>query len=157
MLANHTSIAHLFERMLKQFGRLFEKRAFLDNYKRQPVFADDLEEFESSRDVVRLLTDEYRAAETSDYVSWAAGTDDDVAAAAVEAEFDEPGRGRGGTVGGADSAADDRMFSGGGGRGGGGAAAAAAASAGAGAADHDTDDASFGIGAGADAGWGGDA
>ncbi len=155
MLANHTSIAHLFERMLKQFGRLFEKRAFLDNYKRQPVFADDLEEFESARDVVRLLTDEYRAAETSDYVSWAAGTDDDAAAAAAEAEFEETGRGRGGTVGGADGAADDRVFDRGSG-GAGAAAAAAAASSGAAASGPDADDASFGIGAGADAGWGGD-
>lgn len=154
MLANHTSIAHLFERMLKQFGRLFDKRAFLDNYKRQPVFADDLEEFESARDVVRLLTDEYRAAETSDYVSWAAGTDDDVAAAAAETEFDEAGRGRGGTVGGADGAADDRMFDRGSG-GGSAAAAAAAASSGAPAPGPDADDASFGIGADADAGWGG--
>jgi len=76
MLANHTSIAFLFERMLKQFNTLFNRRAFIDQYKRVPVFADGLEEFESARDVVRLLADEYRAAETPDYVSWAAGTDD---------------------------------------------------------------------------------
>lgn len=40
MLANHTSIAVLFERTMKQFDKLYEKRAFLDNYKRQPMFED---------------------------------------------------------------------------------------------------------------------
>lgn len=49
MLANHTSISYLFERMLKQFNKLYEKGAFLDNYKRQPIFADGFEEFDSSR------------------------------------------------------------------------------------------------------------
>jgi hypothetical protein len=75
MLANHTSIAHLFDRMLKQFTRLYDRKAFLDNYKRQAVFSDGLEEFEASRDIVRLLTDEYRAAETPDYIHWAAGAE----------------------------------------------------------------------------------
>ena len=44
MLANHTSIAYLFERIMRQFDKLYEKRAFLDNYKRQPMFEDGFEE-----------------------------------------------------------------------------------------------------------------
>ena len=44
MLANHTSIAYLFERIMRQFDKLYDKRAFLDNYKRQPMFEDGFEE-----------------------------------------------------------------------------------------------------------------
>ena len=73
MMANHTSIAHLFERIQRQFDKLYEKRAFLDNYKRQPMFEDGFEEFEDSYDTVQGLVEEYRAAEGDDYVSWAGG------------------------------------------------------------------------------------
>lgn len=73
MMANHTSIAVLFDRTMKQFDKLYEKRAFLDNYKRQPMFEDGFEEFDDSYEVVQGLADEYRAAETDDYVSWGGG------------------------------------------------------------------------------------
>ena len=33
MLANHTSIRHLFNRTLSQFDKLFKRSAFVDNYK----------------------------------------------------------------------------------------------------------------------------
>ena len=33
MLANHTSIRHLFNRTLVQFDKLMKRKAFLDNYK----------------------------------------------------------------------------------------------------------------------------
>lgn len=33
MLANHTSIRHLFNRTLSQFDKLFKRNAFVDNYK----------------------------------------------------------------------------------------------------------------------------
>lgn len=33
MLANHTSIRHLFNRTLSQFDKLFKRNAFIDNYK----------------------------------------------------------------------------------------------------------------------------
>jgi len=70
MLANHTSIAHLFDRILKQFDKLYEKRAFLDNYKRQPMFEEGFEEFDDAYETVRGLVDEYRAAEGDDYASF---------------------------------------------------------------------------------------
>jgi tubulin gamma len=73
MMANHTSIAVLFERISKQFDKLYEKRAFLDNYRRQPMFEESFEEFDDSYEVVRGLAEEYRAAETDDYVSWGGG------------------------------------------------------------------------------------
>jgi len=70
MLANHTSIAVLFDRIQKQFDKLYEKRAFLDNYKRQPMFEEGFEEFDDSYETVRGLVEEYRAAERDDYASW---------------------------------------------------------------------------------------
>jgi tubulin gamma len=75
MMANHTSIAVLFERIMRQFDKLYEKRAFLDNYKRQPMFEEGFEEFDDSYEVVRGLAEEYHAAETDDYLSWGGGVD----------------------------------------------------------------------------------
>jgi tubulin gamma len=58
MLANHTSISVLFERIAKQFDKLYDKRAFLDNYKKQPMFEDGFDEMDDSYDVVRGLAAE---------------------------------------------------------------------------------------------------
>ena len=68
MLANHTSIASLFKRTVDQFDRLRQRKAFLDQYKRE--FADSLDEFDSSREVVQDLINEYEACESPDYVTW---------------------------------------------------------------------------------------
>lgn len=38
MLANHTSIRHLFNRCLAQYDKLMKRKAFLDNYKEFPIF-----------------------------------------------------------------------------------------------------------------------
>jgi len=73
MVANHTSVAHLFRRTLKQFDSLYTRQAYLDNYRRQPIFADGYEEFDDAREIVQSLADEYKAAESPDYVEWASG------------------------------------------------------------------------------------
>jgi tubulin gamma len=73
MLANHTSIRYLFERTAKQFDKLYDKRAFLDNYKKMPMFEDGFEEFDDSYDVVRSMTAEYAASESEEYASWGGG------------------------------------------------------------------------------------
>lgn len=49
MLANHTSIATLFKRILGQYDRLRERNAFLAQYKKEPMFENDLGEFDESR------------------------------------------------------------------------------------------------------------
>lgn len=68
MLANHTSIAsvrsfsniafgpsllivlfQLFKRMLDQFDRLKRRNAFLEQYKRERMFENGLEEFDDAR------------------------------------------------------------------------------------------------------------
>lgn len=70
MLANHTSMAELFDRLLHQYDRIRSRNAFLDNYRREPVFADSLDEFDHSRETVQNLIDEYRACERHDYVEF---------------------------------------------------------------------------------------
>ncbi|CDJ58372.1 tubulin gamma chain, putative [Eimeria maxima] len=59
MLANHTAITSLFERCVVQYDRLFKRKAFLDNYKRQPMFSSpdglgDFSEMEDSKFVSHL-------------------------------------------------------------------------------------------------------
>ena len=72
MLANHTSMAELFERLLKQYDRIKSRNAFLDNFRKEECFADDsmMEEFDHSREVVQSLMEEYRACERPDYVNF---------------------------------------------------------------------------------------
>jgi tubulin gamma len=54
----------------RRYDKLRKRNAFLEQYRREPIFADGLEEFDSAREVVTELIDEYRAAERPDYVEW---------------------------------------------------------------------------------------
>lgn len=74
MIANHTSMAQLFGRTVNQYDKLRKRNAFLEQYRREPMFADGLEEFDSAREVVTDLIEEYRAAERPDYVSYGGGS-----------------------------------------------------------------------------------
>ena len=66
MLANHTSMAELFDRLLSQYDRIRKRNAFLDNYRKEPMFADGLDEFDSARETAQGLVDEYRDCERPD-------------------------------------------------------------------------------------------
>jgi tubulin gamma len=70
MLANHTSMAELFDRLLQQYDTIRKRNAFMDVYKREPMFADSLDEFDDSRETVQQLVDEYRACERPDYANF---------------------------------------------------------------------------------------
>ncbi|GMI53249.1 hypothetical protein ScalyP_jg6095 [Parmales sp. scaly parma] len=72
MLANHTSMAELFSRSLQQYDKIRKRNAFLDNYRKEPMFENNLDEFDSAREVVQSLVDEYRACERPDYASYGA-------------------------------------------------------------------------------------
>lgn len=74
MLANHTSIRNLFERTLKQYDKFRKRGAFLDQFKKEDIFSDSLEEFDSSRAVVQELSDEYMAATKESYLHWGTGS-----------------------------------------------------------------------------------
>ncbi|CAG9862236.1 unnamed protein product [Phyllotreta striolata] len=70
MLANHTNISSLFDRALTQYDKLRKREAFLDQFKKEDMFKDNLDELDSSREVVQDLVDEYVAATKEDYCLW---------------------------------------------------------------------------------------
>lgn len=71
MLANHTSMHTLLQRSVDQFSKLFKVGAFIENYRTQgPMFAESLDEFEDSREVVLSLIDEYKACQKPDYINY---------------------------------------------------------------------------------------
>ena len=70
MLANHTSISALFTRASKQFDKLRKREAFLEQFRKEDMFADNLDEMDVSREIVQQLTDEYEAAATPEYINW---------------------------------------------------------------------------------------
>ena len=70
MLANHTKIGSMFKKGLGEFDKLYKKKAFLDQFKRQEMFKDNFDELEASRQVVQDLVDEYAAATKPDYIDW---------------------------------------------------------------------------------------
>lgn len=70
MMANHTSIRHLFSKILKSYEILRNKGAFLDQYKREKIFEDNFDEFDDARNEVELLIEEYQNAEKPNYIDW---------------------------------------------------------------------------------------
>ncbi|KFM79400.1 Tubulin gamma-1 chain, partial [Stegodyphus mimosarum] len=70
MLANHTSISSLFERTLRQYDKLRKREAFLEQFRKESMFQDNLDELDNSRETVQQLVDEYVAATNKDYLTW---------------------------------------------------------------------------------------
>ena len=70
MLANHTSISSLFERALRDYDKMRKREAYLEQFKKESMFSDNLDEFDESREVVQQLVDEYHAATKENYLSW---------------------------------------------------------------------------------------
>lgn len=70
MLANHTNISSLFERVLQQYDKLRRREAFLEQFRKEKMFEENLDELDSSREVVQELVDEYKAAARPDYLTW---------------------------------------------------------------------------------------
>ncbi|EGX95882.1 tubulin gamma chain (Gamma tubulin) [Cordyceps militaris CM01] len=68
MLANHTSIATLFKRIVKQYDGMRKRNAFMEGYKKTAPFSENLNEFDEARQVVGDLIAEYEAAENEDYL-----------------------------------------------------------------------------------------
>jgi tubulin gamma len=59
LLANHTSIATLIGRTIAAYDKLRRRNAFLDNYCREPPFAENLDEFDRARETAQHLHDAY--------------------------------------------------------------------------------------------------
>ncbi|XWW95858.1 hypothetical protein V2A60_003826 [Cordyceps javanica] len=68
MLANHTSIATLFKRIVKQYDGMRKRNAFMEGYKKTAPFSENLHEFDEAREVVGDLIAEYEAAEDQNYL-----------------------------------------------------------------------------------------
>lgn len=60
----------LFDRALVQYDKLRKREAFLDQFRKEEMFEDNLDELDSSREVVQDLVDEYNAATREDYCTW---------------------------------------------------------------------------------------
>ncbi|KAH8699912.1 hypothetical protein BGZ61DRAFT_493845 [Ilyonectria robusta] len=73
MLANHTSIATLFKRIVRQYDGMRKRNAFMESYKKTAPFSENLDEFDEARQVVGDLIGEYEAAEGADYLNPDAG------------------------------------------------------------------------------------
>ncbi|KAM3129922.1 Tubulin gamma-1 chain [Paramecium bursaria] len=70
MLANHTNIGSLFDRIIKQYNKLRNRNAFVDNYRKEAMFKDTMDEFDDSKNVVEDLMREYKAAESKNYLDY---------------------------------------------------------------------------------------
>ena len=73
MLANHTSVATLFRRIVVQYEKMRKRNAYLEQYKKEAPFRDGLGEFDEAKEVVTGLIGEYEAAEKEDYLDPEAG------------------------------------------------------------------------------------
>ncbi|XP_011197515.1 tubulin gamma-1 chain-like [Bactrocera neohumeralis] len=70
MMANHTGITSLFNRALAQYDKLRKRGAFLDQFRREDMFKDDLSELDHSKLVLDCLSQEYEAATRPNYLQW---------------------------------------------------------------------------------------
>ena len=70
MLANHTSIHVLLSRLLAQYDKLRKSGAFLNVYRKEAMFSDNLDEFDNARETVQQLVEEYKACEKPDYITY---------------------------------------------------------------------------------------
>ncbi|XP_014253117.1 tubulin gamma-1 chain-like [Cimex lectularius] len=70
MLANHTNIVSLFNQVLFQYDKLRKREAFLEQFRKQTMFQNSLEELDVSREVIEDLVNEYNAATKPDYLTW---------------------------------------------------------------------------------------
>eukprot|EP00093_Oithona_nana_P004160 04160.XXX_143824_145513_1 [CDS] Oithona nana genome sequencing. len=70
MLANHTSISCLFQRCLRDYDKMRRVNAYIEQFRKEEMFAENLDEMDDSRDVVQNLVDEYTAATKPEYLTW---------------------------------------------------------------------------------------
>lgn len=62
-------LLQLFDRALTQYDKLRKREAFLDQFRKEDMFKENLDELDSSREVVQDLVDEYIAATQENYAT----------------------------------------------------------------------------------------
>lgn len=60
-------LLQLFDRALIQYDKLRKREAFLEQFRKETMFTNNLDELDFSRQVVQDLIDEYVAATREDY------------------------------------------------------------------------------------------
>ena len=60
----------LFQRTLQQYDKLWKRSAFLDQFRKEKIFNEDLDDMDTSREVVQEVIDEYHAATEESYPQW---------------------------------------------------------------------------------------
>ncbi|ODV92735.1 hypothetical protein CANCADRAFT_1330 [Tortispora caseinolytica NRRL Y-17796] len=76
MLANNSSVGQVFTRILDQFDRLIKRRAFAENYYKQPMFQgeDKDAEFKDAREALVQAIESYKAVSSPDFLQQDAST-----------------------------------------------------------------------------------
>ena len=67
-----TEVCEIYFQRMRRYVYVTPKSylAFIDQYKQMPMFKDNLDEFDTAREVVQQLIDEYNAATKPDYFSF---------------------------------------------------------------------------------------
>lgn len=60
----------MFKKTIQQYDKMRKREAYLDQFRKEEMFKDDLSELDSAREVVQDLIDEYTAATKPDYLQW---------------------------------------------------------------------------------------
>uniref|UniRef100_A0A1I7XXX3 Tubulin gamma chain n=1 Tax=Steinernema glaseri TaxID=37863 RepID=A0A1I7XXX3_9BILA len=68
LLANHSSASMMFRNIVNQFDKLRKRNAYLDNFKKEAIFADSFDVMDQSREKVLQLCDLYEKAATPDFL-----------------------------------------------------------------------------------------
>ena len=55
---------------MRHFDKLRKREAFLDQFRKEEIFKDNLDELDDSREVMQQLVDEYKAATKKDFTNW---------------------------------------------------------------------------------------
>lgn len=59
----------VFKRGCEQYDRLRKRNAFLDQYRRHAIFADNLDMFNDAREMAQHIIEDYTNAENPDFIS----------------------------------------------------------------------------------------
>ena len=73
MIANHTGISGLFRKILDQYEKMRKRNAYIDTYRKEDMFRDNLDEFDDAKEVVASVVQEYEAANREDYLEQGVG------------------------------------------------------------------------------------
>lgn len=73
MIANHTGISGLFRKILDQYEKMRKRNAYIDIYRKEDMFRDNLDEFDDAKEVVQSVVQEYEAANREDYLEQGVG------------------------------------------------------------------------------------